>query len=223
MPTETFFNLPKEKQQRILKAAALEFSQAGLNEASIAKVIRTADISRGSFYQYFRDKEDLYYYYFQTLKRSGHRYLIQTIEDNHGDLFAGVEDYFLRLLPEVFEGENRSFFRHLFLNMDSHGFQRVIPCLEKKEGHHAAFHSHEREKNQQELVRVVNQASLNVQNDDELILLFKLLMHLLFSTIAEGCRQQEESANVSLDTMKEHFALKIQWLKKGARKENEHD
>ena len=101
MPTETFFNLPKEKQQRILKAAAQEFSQVGLNEASIAKVIRTADISRGSFYQYFRDKEDLYYYYFQTLKRSGHRYLIQTIEDNDGDLFAGVEDYFLRLLPEV--------------------------------------------------------------------------------------------------------------------------
>ena len=223
MPTETFFNLPKEKQQRILKAAAQEFSQVGLNEASIAKVIRTADISRGSFYQYFRDKEDLYYYYFQTLKRSGHRYLIQTIEDNDGDLFAGVEDYFLRLLPKVFEGENRSFFRHLFLNMDSHGFQRVIPCLEKKERHHAAFHSHEREKNQQELVRVVNQVSLNVQNNDELILLFKLLMHLLFSTIAEGCRQQEESANVSLDTMKEHFALKIQWLKKGVRKENEHD
>ena len=132
MPTETFFYLPKEKQKRILDAAAQEFSRVGLNEASIAKVIKEAAISRGSFYQYFTDKEDLYYFYFRTLRSDNHRYLIQAIAEREGDLFAGMEDYFFRLIPEIFTGENQQFYRHLFMNMDAHGFQRVIPYLEKK-------------------------------------------------------------------------------------------
>lgn len=223
MPTETFFNLPKEKQNRILTAAAREFSRVGLNEASIAKVIKEAEISRGSFYQYFSDKEDLYYYYFQTLKSNGHRYLIQAIEENKGDLFDGVEDYFRRLLPEVLEGENQAFFRHLFLNMDAHGFQRVIPYLEKKVGPSPHTHSHELNKNQQELIKVVNREQLKVENDEEIILLFKMLMHILFTTIAEGCRQQLLKPETSLGSIQKRFITKLQWLKNGARKETMND
>jgi len=56
MPTETFFNLPKEKQRRILDAAKKEFSRTSLKEASIANVIKDAEIPRGSFYQYFKKR-----------------------------------------------------------------------------------------------------------------------------------------------------------------------
>ena len=50
MPTQTFFNLPKDKQQRLLDAAATEFSRAPLKDASINNIIKLAEISRGSFY-----------------------------------------------------------------------------------------------------------------------------------------------------------------------------
>ena len=59
MPTNTFFHLPEEKQQRLLDAAQIEFSRHSLQEASIANIVKLAGIPRGSFYQYFENKADL--------------------------------------------------------------------------------------------------------------------------------------------------------------------
>lgn len=60
MPTNTFNNLGAEKQRRIFTAAVQEFAAKRFSEASINQIIKDAEISRGSFYQYFEDKEDLY-------------------------------------------------------------------------------------------------------------------------------------------------------------------
>ena len=68
MPTQTFQNLPAEKQERVLNAAVNEFSQRNVEEANISNIVRQAGISRGSFYQYFSSKEDLYVYVFETLR-----------------------------------------------------------------------------------------------------------------------------------------------------------
>lgn len=62
MPTSTFFNLRPEKQERLLTAAAREFAAQPFHEASINSMIRAAGIPRGSFYMYFRDKEELFQY-----------------------------------------------------------------------------------------------------------------------------------------------------------------
>ena len=60
MPKQTFFHLSKDKQDLLMQAAKEEFSRAPLHEASIANIIKSAGIPRGSFYQYFDDKEDLF-------------------------------------------------------------------------------------------------------------------------------------------------------------------
>ncbi len=60
MPTSTFFNLPSPKRERLLRAAVSEFVQKPFNEVSINRIIRAAEIPRGSFYQYFEDKTDLF-------------------------------------------------------------------------------------------------------------------------------------------------------------------
>lgn len=62
MPKETFNNLSDEKKRKIFDAAVQEFSTRRFSEASINQIIKTAGISRGSFYQYFNDKEDIYLY-----------------------------------------------------------------------------------------------------------------------------------------------------------------
>jgi len=59
MPSSTFFNLPLDKQKKIINAAQLEFSNHPYSEVSINKIIKNAEISRGSFYVYFADKYDL--------------------------------------------------------------------------------------------------------------------------------------------------------------------
>lgn len=75
MPTHTFFNLPEEKQQRILDAAIKEFSQRGVEEGNLANIIRDAGISRGSLYQYFDTKAELYAYVFTTLRKERYDYV----------------------------------------------------------------------------------------------------------------------------------------------------
>jgi len=62
VPKTTFNNLPKEKQQKIFDAAVEEFSTKTFSNASINQIIKNAEIPRGSFYQYFNDKEDIYLY-----------------------------------------------------------------------------------------------------------------------------------------------------------------
>ena len=62
MPTSTFFNLDDSKRRQIFDACVDEFAAHTFSEASINQIIKSASISRGSFYQYFADKEDCYMY-----------------------------------------------------------------------------------------------------------------------------------------------------------------
>ncbi|MDZ5472821.1 TetR/AcrR family transcriptional regulator [Bacillus sp. 31A1R] len=62
MPNPTFYNLPPEKRELITTVAIDEFYEKGYEKTSIAKIIDKAKIPRGSFYQYFEDKNDLYRY-----------------------------------------------------------------------------------------------------------------------------------------------------------------
>lgn len=62
MPSQTFFNLPEKRQQIILEAAIAEFGNHSYEAASISHIVSRAKIAKGSFYQYFEDKQDLYLY-----------------------------------------------------------------------------------------------------------------------------------------------------------------
>ena len=65
MPKSTFYNLPKEKQDKVLEAAKKEFFRAEDGEILIKNIVVDAKIPRGSFYQYFESKEDLLRIYFK--------------------------------------------------------------------------------------------------------------------------------------------------------------
>jgi len=69
MPNKTFFNLSDEKRCRIVDAALQEFAAHSFNEASINRIIKNADIPKGSFYQYFKNKEDLYLYFLDEVSK----------------------------------------------------------------------------------------------------------------------------------------------------------
>jgi AcrR family transcriptional regulator len=62
MPYETYYNLPKDKQIRIIDAAINEFAEVGYDKATISNIILEAQIPKGSYYQYFKDKKDLFLY-----------------------------------------------------------------------------------------------------------------------------------------------------------------
>ena len=88
MCSETFLRLPEEKRQRFLDAAWEEFTRVSFSDASINQIVRRCNIARGSFYQYFRDKEELTEY----LMHEGWSYLMSgyhsILKETGGDIFA---------------------------------------------------------------------------------------------------------------------------------------
>ncbi|MGC3221300.1 TetR/AcrR family transcriptional regulator, partial [Enterococcus faecium] len=77
----------------LIEAARIEFSSVPLKEASIANIVKLADIPRGSFYLYFEDKEDLYFYYFETMRRDSSKHMLQLMKESEGVQFKGFESY----------------------------------------------------------------------------------------------------------------------------------
>lgn len=100
MCKETFLRLPEEKRNRILDAAWEEFTSVSFTKASINRIIRRAEIPRGSFYQYFDDKDDLFHYLMKEVREQfadGYRRLL---DDAHGDMFRSAIMGYDRFLSE---------------------------------------------------------------------------------------------------------------------------
>lgn len=88
MPTATFFRLPEEKRKRLIDACWAELAQVRFTDVSINRIITAAHIPRGSFYQYFTDKEDLIRYLLEDMREYFISLLRNILEEAQGDLFA---------------------------------------------------------------------------------------------------------------------------------------
>jgi AcrR family transcriptional regulator len=97
MPKDTFHNLKPDKKDRIIQAAIQEFAQYHYNEANLSRIIKDAGIARGSFYQYFEDKQDLFRYLFEVMAKEKLKYL--------GDLLPNPEQIpFVELFGQLLKG-----------------------------------------------------------------------------------------------------------------------
>jgi AcrR family transcriptional regulator len=74
MPKQTFLNLPEEKRNTVINAAIDEFAQYGLENGSTNRIVANSGISKGSFYQYFEDKQDVFMYLLTVLEREKMEY-----------------------------------------------------------------------------------------------------------------------------------------------------
>lgn len=96
MCTETFLRLPEEKRRRFLDAAWEAFTTARFTEVSVNQIVRRAGIPRGSFYQYFTDKDDLLAYLLEEVRNCVKEKYRQVLRDNGGDVFQAQLDFFDR-------------------------------------------------------------------------------------------------------------------------------
>lgn len=94
MPSTTFFNLPERKRQTLLQAARAEFARVPFDQVSINRIIRQAGISRGSFYMYFRDKEDLFCHLLDRHLEHLLDHMEQFLARREGDPFPAFLDLF---------------------------------------------------------------------------------------------------------------------------------
>ena len=109
MPTPTFLRLPEEKRETLLQAAWHEFVRVPYADASINRIIREAGIPRGSFYMYFRDKEELFRYLMELRLEGLIQLLTDLLDRLDGDLFAALP----AILDVLTDGERRPQVREL--------------------------------------------------------------------------------------------------------------
>ncbi|SHJ93135.1 transcriptional regulator, TetR family [Geosporobacter subterraneus DSM 17957] len=97
MPKNTFFNLAEEKRNRILEISIDEFAVFGYQNASISRIVEKAEIAKGSFYQYFEDKKDLFKYVVDVGAEKKLNYFRHLME--------GMQEMdFFQLMREIFIG-----------------------------------------------------------------------------------------------------------------------
>lgn len=60
MPRPRFYKLDQARRQDLLDRAAAEFVKHGYQGASLNRLLEAAQLSKGSFYYYFDDRDDLF-------------------------------------------------------------------------------------------------------------------------------------------------------------------
>lgn len=163
MPKQTFFNLAKNKQDVLIDAAIKEFSRVPLSEASISNIIAIADIPRGSFYQYFENKEDLFFYIFSIYGKKAEKAFVNTLKKNNGDLIETFVQMFEWTLAFFRNDEKRSFFKNAFLNIN-HKVERACAPSFIKEAHNGVV---------RDFIKLIDMDKLNIGDKSE-------IMHVLY-------------------------------------------
>ncbi|MFO7816044.1 MAG: TetR/AcrR family transcriptional regulator [Halanaerobiales bacterium] len=98
MPKSTFLNLDMEKKDRIIEASIDEFAANSFHKASVTNIIKNAEIASGSFYQYFKGKEDLYKYLINILVERKLDYIDQEVMKKPEELS------FFEFLRKLYQG-----------------------------------------------------------------------------------------------------------------------
>jgi len=117
MPKQTFFNLPEEKREKIVSAAVDEFVEYGLENASTNRIVSNSGIAKGSFYQYFEDKQDVFKHLLALLEQEKLEYFrdkhppsmnLDTFEYFHWMIKVGME--FNTVNPRMVQAISRVMF-----------------------------------------------------------------------------------------------------------------
>ena len=180
MPSNTFFNLPEEKRETFLRSARREFAQKPYSEASINQIIREAGIPRGSFYMYFRDKEDLFRYLLQGSIDQLMRVVEELLLREQGDIFHA-----LLMLYDYLQQKSHS---HLLGDIGT-----LASILHQNNGmqKHAILELVEPGRLLQHVAPLVNADALDLQRErdleDMLALLFGITIPFLYSSIQAPC------------------------------------
>lgn len=198
MPTLTFERLSSEKKDRVLKAAMKEFSRVSLSEASIANIIKDAKIPRGSFYQYFKDKEDIFYYILEVHSQDIKKHLITFLMKYKGDVIISFIHLYNYILEKINSPENEPYFKNIFLNMNDDLERKFTPNLED---------------NLNEVINLIDIQKLNINNRLQLIYIIDIIEAIMMRNIVQSYKR-----NLSKEKNIDIFVKEMNLIKEGIYK-----
>ena len=120
---ERFFELKKDKQDRMINAALKVFSRYGYKHASTDEIIRDAGISKGLLFHYFESKIGLYAFLYDYATRFVTLELTANVEKN--------EDGYFELYRQILtaKADAMSQYPYIFLFLDKADEETDIQAL----------------------------------------------------------------------------------------------
>ena len=109
---ERFFELKKEKQDRMINASLKVFSQYGYRHASTDDIVKGAGISKGLLFHYFESKIGLYAFLYDYATRFVALELTQNVEPNENRYF----ELYKQILTA--KSDSMSQYPYIFLFLD---------------------------------------------------------------------------------------------------------
>lgn len=199
MPTNTFLNLSEEKKSKIIDAAKKEFERVPIEQVSIKNIVENAEIARGSFYQYFENKEDLFEYIMCDKIGNIQNKLMKIIEKEDGNIiniFINVYDHLIQVGKMR---KNNKLFKQIFENIKT---SDNLMFIKKEEIN---------KKLEQTLYSLYdkNKEILSIQSEEE----FKLVIEMLFAITRR--RIVVSLKYKDLNKARESYLKEIEFLKKG--------
>lgn len=116
MPKQTYYNLPEDKRERIVDAIRREFARVPAAKVSVNRIVCDAGISRGSFYQYFDDKDDL----IRFVVNINRRHILDMLDallQQSGDIFGTLEQLFDVLVAGYQSDADEAAFKNIYLSI----------------------------------------------------------------------------------------------------------
>lgn len=203
MPKQTFFNLESKKKEVLIQAAMKEFSRVPLFEASISNIIKDAGIPRGSFYQYFEDKEDVFFFLLNDHSKRYNDKFISIIKENEGDLFDSYIELYQYTLIKFQNLENQNFFRNAFLNMN-YKVENTFTRNMNEDEHKTRL---------SEIMTLINKEKLNITDKREIFHVMKIITAVTFHNLIQNFAKE-----IPFDESVENYTLELSLLKKGLYK-----
>ncbi len=204
MPTERFYNLPKEKKEIIIKAAKDEFIQVPFEKVSINRIIKHAGISRGSFYTYFEDKHDLLAYIFEDAGDNFQCAWESNAKKNHGDLWKTI-DSFVEESVLYDDGSMLQLVKNIVDSVQMYGVTNHL-CQNITPG-------------QLCMLKVMHESIDKSDFRDQSIETFGMLISTIFFEMAKGLEWYYAHPE-DKEKIKEVFRKKLDLLQYGIRKQN---
>ena len=200
MPKSTFYNLNDEKREKIEKALRNEFSKNIFEKTSISNIIEEAQIPRGSFYQYFEDKEDAIKYVISNFIEMEKRQMKKILEENNGDIFETAIGIYQYIVDK---------------NSDD---QEIILCKNilqtMKDENINVFEEIRLEKNNTNSKSLINTTNLNVKNDEDIKYIMKIISVVVRAETIE-VMSQRKSKEQGLEELKAQIKLLQEGLRDG--------
>ncbi len=207
MISPTFQNLKEDKKNRIIDAALVEFSTRPFNEASITNIVKNADISRGSFYQYFGNKENIYKHLVNFLYTKHRDELVNILIENSGQLYPSLLKFYENYIDDLFESKYFAFYKNTFRYVNHYliGDEGVLSLRNQ---------STNREEEQNNFIQIVDMDDLKAESSQDVLEYIYFLVNTIHHMVIDGFVN-----DLPIDEIKSRSYRAVDWLYYGIKKD----